>query len=108
MKCLAIVLTLSLGACATKPLATVGPITGANVTFGSDKPPVAVVKTITLDCEPPPALLRKHPPLPLIAQRALTQSQALHLWLADIAAYQDLRVDDAALIDWVDQNCQGH
>lgn len=100
---------LALSACATQPLATatVGPITGATVTIGADKPPVAIVKTIKVDCEPPAQLLTKHGPLPLIAQDTLTQSQALHIWLDDLAAFQDLRVDDSALIDWVRSNCQG-
>jgi len=106
----AIFLTVALAGCATKPLATAtvtAPITGT-VNIGVPTPaPIPVVKTIVETCNPPPQFLVKHPPLPLIAQPSLTRAQALNLWLDDIGAYNDLNVDDGALIDWLAANCRG-
>ena len=88
--------------------ANVGPITGANVSIGrsSTREIVPIVKTVKETCNPPSALLEKHDALPLITSVSLTPAQLVNLSLEDTTKYNDLRVNDSALIDWILQHCE--
>jgi len=96
----------AVSACASiKP--TVGPVTGSVTIGGGTKTEfVPVAKTIKETCNPPPALLVKHAPLPLIAQKRLTPSQLVNLAIDDAGAYNELNADDAALQSFITKNCQ--
>lgn len=96
--CLALI---GLTGCAS---AKVGDVSGT-VNIGA-KPPVAVVTTITKTCEPPLQYLTKAAPLPAIQLKRLSPQALLGIALQDADAYNGLAIDNAALIDWVKQNCQ--
>lgn len=99
-------LLAALSGCATKPLATVGPISGSAVVNIGAKPPAAIVTTLVQTCTPPDGLLKKHARLSKLTAKRLSPQDLLDIAIADAGAYNDLLADDSALIDWVVHDCQ--